>query len=77
MAKRINPTNCLSGNNIINVPYFLYQVDIYQYTRNMASLLITRYYKTSQPLKLNHCKIKKYKNFSVVRYINLIGEPKQ
>ena len=65
------------GDNKIEIlPYFLYEVTIYQISKGMARLLESKYYKSNKVLNLKKNKsCKKYKNFSIVRYIDLLAAP--
>lgn len=49
---------------------YLYEVSIYKITKKTAQLLSTRYYKSSKILNVDQCTVKKYNNFSIIRFIN-------
>lgn len=77
MAKPTIPVSYRFGENRIEpMPYFLYEVSIYKITKNMAGLLDSKYYKSDKLLKIkNEVESKKYKDYSIVRYIDLLGAP--
>lgn len=78
MAKRTKQQKPHSGNNLEILPYFLYEVSIYEIMKKKVRLLNTRYYKSNKSLKIhNKDSIKKYANKLIVRYIDLIGAPKE
>lgn len=63
------------GNDKIEVlPYFLYEVTIYQISKNMVRLLESKYYKSDKLLNVKDTAIK-YKNYSLVRNITLLAAP--
>lgn len=65
----------LFGNDKIEVlPYFLYEVTIYQISKNMVRLLESKYYKSDKLLNVKDTAIK-YKNYSLVRNITLLAAP--
>lgn len=64
------------GDRIEPMPYFLYEVIIYKATKNMAGLLDSKYYKSDKLLKIkNEVTCKKFKDYQIIRYINLLGAP--
>lgn len=65
----------LFGNDKIEVlPYFLYEVTIYQISKSMVRLLESKYYKSDKLLNVKDTAIK-YKNYSLVRNITLLAAP--
>lgn len=77
MEKVTNQTRYLLGNNIIEVlPYFLYEISIYKITKNTAGLLESKYYTSTKLLNIKKDVVcKKYKNYSVIRFITLLATP--
>ena len=61
--------------NIEVLPYFLYEVSFYKISENMANMLEKRYYKSDKLLNVKETTIKKYKHYTLIRYINLLGAP--
>lgn len=56
------------------MPYFLYEVSIYKITKNMAALMASQFYKSDKPLTIkNDVTVKKYKDYSIVRYVDVLG----
>ena len=65
----------LFGNDKIEVlPYFLYEVTIYQISKSMVRLLESKYYKSDKLLNVKDTAIR-YKNYSLVRNITLLAAP--
>lgn len=65
----------LFGNDKIEVlPYFLYEVTIYQISKNMVRLLESKYYKSDKLLNVKDTAIR-YKNYSLIRNITLLAAP--
>lgn len=66
----------LFGNNKIEVlPYFLYEVTVYELSRNMARLLASNYYKTDRVLTIKRNASKRYKNKLYIKNVDLLGAP--
>lgn len=60
------------------MPYFLYEVSIYKITKNMASLMDSQLYKSDKVLKVrNDITVKKYRAYSIVRYVTILGVTKE
>ena len=60
------------------MPYFLYEVSIYKITKNMASLMDSQLYKSDKVLKVrNDVTVEKYRDYSIVRYITILGVTKE
>lgn len=60
------------------MPYFLYEVSIYKITKNMASLLDSQLYKSNKVLKVrNDVTVEKYRDYSIVRYVTILGVTKE
>lgn len=58
------------------MPYFLYEVNLYKITGDMASLLGSRFFKSDKALEIkNDVTVKKFKGYSVIRYIDMLGAP--
>lgn len=65
----------LFGNDKIEVlPYFLYEVTIYQISKSMVRLLESKYYKSDKLLNVKDTAIR-YKNYSLIRNITLLAAP--
>ena len=63
-------------SKIEELPYFLYEVTIYQISKGMARLLESKYYKSDKLLKIKKSSsYKKYRNFSIIRCIDLLAAP--
>lgn len=63
------------GNDKIEVlPYFLYEVTIYQISKSMVRLLESKYYKSDKLLNVKDTAIR-YKNYSLIRNITLLAAP--
>lgn len=75
MEKPTIPTTyLLHGNRVEIMPYFLYEVSIYKITNNMAFLLDSQLYKSDSFLTIKEVvSTKKYKHYSIVRYVNVLG----
>ena len=69
----------LIGDNKVEImPYFLYEVSIYKITKNMASLMDSQLYKSDKVLKVrNDITVKKYRDYSIVRYVTILGVTKE
>ena len=69
----------LIGDNKVEImPYFLYEVSIYKITKNMASLIDSQLYKSDKVLKVrNDVTVKKYRGYSIVRYVTILGVTKE
>ena len=69
----------LIGDNKVEImPYFLYEVSIYKITKNMASLMDSQLYKSDKVLKVrNDVTVKKYRDYSIVRYVTILGVTKE
>lgn len=79
MEKLTIPTTyLLQGNIVETMPYFLYEVSVYKIAKNIAALIGSRFYKSDKLLKIkNDLTVKKFKDYKVVRYINILGVPKE
>ena len=69
----------LIGDNKVEImPYFLYEVSIYKITKNMASLMDSQLYKSDKVLKVrNDITVNKYRDYSIVRYVTILGVTKE
>lgn len=69
----------LIGDNKVEImPYFLYEVSIYKITKNMASLMDSQLYKSDKVLKVrNDVTVEKYRDYSIVRYVTILGVTKE
>ena len=79
MEKPTVPTTYLfQGDRVEIMPYFLYEVSVYKITKNMAALMGSQFYKSDKPLTIKKdSTIKKYKDYSVVRYVDVLGVTKE
>lgn len=79
MAKPTVPTTYrLQGNRVEIMPYFLYEVSIYKITKNMVSLIDSQFYKSDRQLTIKkNTTVKKYKEYSIVRYVDVLGVTKE
>lgn len=77
MAKLTIPVSYrLEEDRIEPMPYFLYEVSIYKITKSMACILDSKCFKSDKLLKIKKTvEHKKLKDYSIVRYINLLGAP--
>lgn len=58
------------------LPYFLYEVDIYRIAPKRVNILSSRYYTSNKLLQVNEREvIKRFKDFSIDRFITLLGAP--
>lgn len=68
----------IRDNKVEIMPYFLYEVSIYKITKNMASLVDSQLYKSDKVLKVrNDITVKKYRDYSIVRYVTILGVTKE
>ena len=64
------------GNDKVEeLPYFLYEVTLYEISKNTARLLKSTYYKSDKLLITKKEICKKVKNKLIVKSINLLGVP--
>ena len=79
MEKPTVPTTYLfHGDRVEIMPYFLYEVSVYKITKNMAALMGSQFYKSDKPLTIKKdSTIKKYKDYSIVRYVDILGVTKE
>jgi hypothetical protein len=62
---------------IEQTPKFLYEVSIERVEPNRVNTIVCRYYTSGKLLNVKECKvIKRFKNFSLFRFITLLGAPK-
>ena len=60
------------------MPYFLYEVSVYKITKNMAALMASQFYKSDKALTIkNDVTVKRYKDYSIVRYVDVLGVTKE
>lgn len=58
------------------LPYFLYEVSIYRMSPMRVNILSTRYYTSDKLLNVKEVEvIKRFKDFSIDRFITLLGAP--
>lgn len=79
MEKPTTPQTYLFGDNSVEImPYFVYEVSVYKITQNMASLMVSKLYKSDKVLMIKQpVTIKKYKDYSIYRYIDVLGVTKE
>lgn len=71
-------TYLLHGNRVEIMPYFLYEVSVYKITKNMAALIGSQFYKSDKPLTIKKdVTVKKCKDYSIVRYVDILGVTKE
>ena len=76
MEKPTNSELYLFGNDKIELlSYFLYEVTIYEITKNRVRLLASKYYKSNKELKLKGSISKKYRNKLIIKNVSLLGVP--
>lgn len=86
MAKRTQSQKGHSGDesklysykgSIIRVlPYFLYEVKVYKYSRLEFIVLGSKYYKSDTLLSIKFCNtVKYYDGYSIEHEISLVGTP--
>lgn len=74
----IPKTYLLQDNRVEILPYFLYEVSVYKITKNMVALMGSQFYKSNQLLTIKEdVTVKKYKDYSVVRYVDILGVTKE
>lgn len=64
----------LEENRIEPMSYFLYEVSLYKITENTANIIDSKYFKSNKFLEIK-IECKKFKNFLLIRYVNLLGAP--
>lgn len=69
MVKNINPQNCPID--------YIYEVSAYCITPHTASQIYSQYYKSKKRLSCEGLSSIKYKNFTVIRIIELIENGKE
>lgn len=70
------PTYLYEGYQLIVLPYFLYEVDVYRTWKNGFALVKSRLFKSNKFLNIkNYVEIKHYDGHNLERSINLIGAP--
>lgn len=77
MSKKSQPI-CYKYNEdyIEELPYFTYEIDIYNESPNKVNLLSNKMYISDKLLNFKEMTIiKKFKNCKIVRYISLLGAP--
>ena len=63
-------------SQLIVTPTFMYEVDLYYVSNNRANLLLSRVYTSDRELNVNEVEVvKRFKKFSIERFITLIGAP--
>lgn len=79
MEKPTIPTTyLLQGNRVEIMPYFLYEVSVYKITKNMAALMGSQFYKSDKLLTIKKdVTVKKCKDHSIVRYVDILGVTKE
>ena len=79
MEKPIIPQTYLFGGNRVEIlPYFLYEVSVYKIIKNMAALMASQFYKSDKALTIEKdVTVKKYKDYSIVRYVDVLGVTKE
>lgn len=66
-----------NGNQIELLPYFLYSVDVYRVSNKRSNVIISKLYTSNSLLDIKEVNIiKRFKTFSIIRYITLLGAPK-
>lgn len=86
MVKRTHQTKGRSGDNPVTylyegyqlmvLPYFLYEVDVYRTWKDGFALVKSRLFKSNKFLSIkNYVDIKHYDGYNLERSINLIGAP--
>ena len=76
MEKRTQEDLYLLGKDKVEIfPYFLYEVTLYELSKNRARLLQSNYYKSDKLLNIKKEIIKKKKNRLFIKSINLLGVP--
>lgn len=74
----IPETYLLQGNRVEIMPYFLYEVSVYKVTKNMVALMGSQFYKSDRLLTIKKdVTVKKCKDHSIVRYVDILGVTKE
>lgn len=64
------------GNPVEELPYFLYEVSLYKIEKNRANILCSKYYSSDKLLNVKEIEvIKRFKNYTLERFITLLGVP--
>lgn len=74
----ITTSYLLKDNRVVVMPYFLYEVSIYKITKNTATIIASKFFKSDKLLSIKKpTTVKKYRNYLVVRYIDILGVTKE
>lgn len=79
MEKPTAPQTYLFGEDRVEIlPYFLYEVSVYKITKNMVAIMASQFYKSDKALTIKEdVTIKEYKDYSVVRCVDVLGVTKE
>lgn len=71
------PTYRYEGSQIEVLPYFLYEVSIYEIHRNRCNILDSKMYTSTKLLKIKEDVkvLKKTREYEVVQFVDLLGAP--
>lgn len=69
-------TYLYEGCQLMVLPYFLYEVEVYRIWHNGFALVRSRRFKSNKFLRIkNYVEIKRYDGYNLERSIDLIGAP--
>lgn len=63
-----------NNTQIEQLPYFLYEVSIYEITKYTAGILSTKYYTSNEYISIKPY-VKRFQNFILERSVTLLGAP--
>lgn len=65
-----------NGFKVEVLPYFLYEITIYKYSKNEVSIIKSTFYKSDTPVKITtYNKRVKYKEYTIEKSITILGVP--
>ena len=69
-------TYLYQDSQLMVAPVFIYEVDLYYISPDRCNLLLARKYTSDKELKVKEVEVvKRFKNFTIERFITLIGAP--
>lgn len=78
MAKptEVSTSYRLQDNRVTITSFFLYEVSVYKIEPNCVSILGSKFYKSDSLLNIKkETTEKKFKNYSIVKFVDLLGVP--
>lgn len=64
-------------HKVTKMPYFLYEVNIYKTSKNMASILNSKFYKSNTLINIKNDEIilERTKDYCITKSIDIVGVP--